>query len=176
MKDFIKKNLATLIVAGAGLLAFIFCLFLPGIVASNKYGATKFSLINFMLGIGKYTSESTSGVISKGSIDGGLSIFGLLSFICLIAGIGLTIASIFIKDKKLDFIGSILIVVAGIFAFMLLVAGTDVTQKIGSQTVATSFSKTFQLFKLGAGAYVYGILAILGGGFGIANKFLKIVK
>ena len=176
MKDFIKKNLATLIVAGAGLLAFIFCLFLPGISYKMGDGRTDVAIIGLMFGRSTAVSKSAGAKVEM-VINGGLSIFGLLSFLCLIAGIGLTIASIFVKDKKFDFIGSILIVVAGIFAFMLLVACTDITKMAGEKLPKPeAFKEVFGDFKLGAGVYVYGILAILGGGFGIANKFLKIVK
>ena len=114
-------------------------------------------------------------VLSAKVGDGGMSIFGLLSIVALVAGIALTIVSIFVKDKKLDFIGSILVAVAGVFMLLLLVAGTDVTQTYGNMTRTAKFTEVYEEFKLGIGAILYAIIAILGGAFGIVNKFKKII-
>jgi hypothetical protein len=100
---------------------------------------------------------------------------GLISFLALIAGIALVVASIFVKGKKFDFIGSICIAVAGVLAFFLLTGGTDVTTTLGSLTNATPFTKVFEGYSLGAGAIIYGIVAILGGAFGIVNNFKKLI-
>ena len=116
MKEFIKKNLATLIVAAAGFLALIFCLFLPGASYKTNEMGTKvtmnISTIGLMFGRSVLVTKA-EGVKATIIYHGGLSIFGLFSFLCLVGGIGLVIASLFVKDKKLDFIGYILLVVAG---------------------------------------------------------------
>ena len=180
--NFIKKNLATLIIACAALLAFVFALFLPGASYKQTQGGVEVSstaaLIGIMFGSSKIVSTA-SGVTMEALIKGGMSIFGLISVILLALGIAAVIASIFVKEKKLDLIGSILIVLAGIFVFLTLVAGTNVTaMTMAGETItdlSEPFAEVFGEMKLGAGAYVYGILALLGGGFGILNNFKKIV-
>ena len=172
--EFIKKNLLAIIVAGAAVLALILGMILPGVVA--EMGGAKYSvgILGMAFGGAEY-KVSAGGVSATAKIgDGGMSIFGLLSVIALIAGIVLVIVSIF-KGEKLAFIGSILIAVAGLFMLLLLVAGTDVSQTISGTKYSAKFTETFEEFKLGFGAILYAILAIAGGAFGILNKFKKIV-
>ena len=169
--EFIKKNLLAIIVAGAGVLALILGMILPGAVA--EMGGIDYSIAILGLAFGgaelKASAGGQSATMKVG--DGGMSIFGLISIIALVVGIALVIASIFVKDKKFDFIGAILVAVAGVFMLLLLVAGTDLTNN--GQTA--KFTEVYEEFKLGIGAIIYAIIAILGGAFGILNKFKKII-
>ncbi len=170
--EFIKKNLLAIIVAGAGVIALIYGLFLPGaqLTIGNQTGTINF--LGLVFGGPKITISSGDASITSDFGNGGISIFGLISFIALIAGIALTIASIFVKDKKFDFIGAILIAVAGVLIFLLLTVGTELT----SGPVSVTFAEVYDKYSLGIGAILYGVFAILGGGFGILNKFKKIIK
>lgn len=174
----LKKYLSAIIVAGAAVLALIFGLILPGASATEEvFGSTATKTVNFLgLVFGGATITTQSGNTTNSiTITGGMSIFGLISFLALIAGIALVVVSIFVKGKKFDFIGAICIAAAGIFAFFLLTCGTDITATVGSLTHATPFTEYFQEVGLGAGAIIYGIVATLGGAFGIVNNFKKLI-
>ena len=161
--EFIKKNLLAIIVAGAGVLALILGMILPPI--ADVDGEIK--LFDLVFGF----NESQGGATATGA----LSFFALISFVALIVGIVLTVVSIF-KNEKLAFIGSILIAVAGVCMLFALVAGTDYTMSIAGKTMMKAkFTEVYEGFKLGIGAILYAIIAILGGAFGIVNKFKKIV-
>ena len=177
----IKKLLPAIIVAGAALLAVIIALILPGATATQSAGgvevSAKASLIGMMFGGAKVTSEAM-GVTMEMTYGGGMSIFGLISFLALVAGIALIVVSIFVADKNLDFIGSICIAVAGVLVLLLLVAGTDITSiamEGVEEATSAKFVDVYGEMKLGVGAIIYAILAIAGGAFGIVNKYKKIV-
>ena len=172
--EFIKKNLLAIIVAGAAVLALIFGLILPGVSAEMGGATYTIGILGMAFGGAEYKVSAGGATMTAKVGDGGMSIFGLISLVALIVGIVLTIVSMF-KDGKLGFIGSILIAVAGVCMLLLLVVGTDVSQTFGGQTYTSKFAETFEQFKLGIGAIIYAILAILGGAFGILNKFKKIV-
>ncbi len=162
--EFIKKNLLAIIVAGAAVLALILGIALTPI--ADVEGEIK--LFDLVFGV----NESAMGA----TLSGGMSITGLVSFIALVAGIALTVVSMFVKDKKLDFIGSICIAVAGVLMLLVLTVGTDlVVTAAGQSQPYAKFSEIYEGLKLGIGTILYGVIAILGGGFGILNKFKKIV-
>ena len=46
---------------------------------------------------------------------------------------------------------------------------------IGNTTQNVEFTKKFSEYTLGVGAIIYGIVATLGGAFGIVNNFKKLV-
>lgn len=177
----LKKYLSAIIVAGAAVLALIFGLILPGAAYSvEQFGVTESQTANLIgLMFGSTTITVTAGNVTASMIyQGGMSIFGLISFLALIAGIALVVVSIFVKGKKFDFIGAICIAVAGIFAFLLLTCGTDITGVTINGTTSNgtaAFTEVYEEFKLGAGAIIYGIVATLGGAFGIVNNFKKLV-
>ena len=156
--EFIKKNLLAIIVAGAAVLALILGAVMAGATAEFMGVTVSVDLFKVVFGPGE-------------GLSGGLSIFGLISFLALIAGIVLTVISMF-KGEKLGFIGAILVAVAGVLMFFLLTAGTAVSYE---GVEVSSFAEYYAGCKLGFGAIIYAILAILGGGFGILNKYKKIV-
>ena len=177
-----KKNVKTLlpviIVAGAAILALIMALILTGITKTyeNTTAVDTVSLVGMIFGGGPEVSTFGSMSTSSG-YQGGMSIFGLISFIVLLLGIASLVASVFVEDKKLDLLGAALIALAGILMLLLLSAGTDIVKEVTSNmTVTTTFAEAFEGYSLAAGPIVYAIIAILGGGFGVANYFLKIVK
>ena len=178
MKKKVQSLLPTIIVGGAAVLALIFGLILPGATATSEVlGSTVTTTVNFLgLVFGGATITTQSGNnTNTATITGGMSTMGLISFLALIAGIALIVVSIFVKGKKFDFIGSICIAVAGVLAFFLLTGGTDITTTLGSLTHATPFTEYFEGVSLGAGAIIYGIVATLGGAFGIVNNFKKLI-
>ena len=168
--EFIKKNLLAIIVAGAGVLALIFGLILPGATASQEGVEASVGVFGLAFG-GAEITTTTMGMEIPVTVEGGMAFFGLISILALFAGIALTAASIFIKDKNFDFLGAILIAVAGLAMFLLLAAGTDVSM----YGMTSSFGDFYKEFGLGAGAIIYALIAIIGGGFGILNKFKKII-
>ncbi|MBE7081580.1 MAG: hypothetical protein E7372_03390 [Clostridiales bacterium] len=164
--EFIKKNLLAIIVAGAAVLALILGIALTPI--ADVEGEIK--LFDIIFGM----NESQATPVGTLKMTGGMSITGLISFIALVAGIALTVASIFIKDKNFDFIGAICIAVAGVCMLLLLTVGTDLVYS-GAMERTMKFADTYGELDLGIGAILYGVIAILGGAFGILNKFKKIV-
>ena len=173
--DKIKRNLASIITVGAVVLGLIFALILPGAVASEENVSGTVSFFGIVFGGGPIVAKVYNTTVEQ-AYAGGMSIFGLLSFLLAVAGIALIVIQVVKGNDKLGFIGNILIAVAGIFAFLLLAAGTDVTVTIYEGYSATgTFAEQFKEFAIGAGAVIYGILALAGGAFGILNKFKKIV-
>ena len=186
-----KVNWFALIPAFAAVAAIILATFLTGVRAKvdTIIGGTLISttvstvsLIGMIFGSGTAVSKTTSDSnvnISEMAYDGGMSIFGLIAFILLVLGIIAIVAALFVKGKKLDLIGSALIVLGGICLFLLLVAGTDlsVTTVIGgyTHTDVNPFKDAFAEYSLGAGVYICAILSILGGLFG-AYTSLKAKK
>ena len=174
-----KTNWLALIPAFAAIATIILATFLAGVIKVDQATigstllsttTTTVSLIGLMFGNGTSVSKtvsSNSENITKTPYDGGMSTFGLIAIILLAIGIVAIVASLFIKGKKLDFIGSALILLGGIFIFLVLVGGTDLvsTFEIGSyvQTNTVPFADAFEGFKLGAGVYVCAIISILGG-------------
>ena len=165
--EFIKKNLLAIIVAGAGVLALILGLALEPVAELGE--DVKF----FDLVFGFNQSQEIPGYGTL-TMTGGISLTALVSFVALIAGIALTIVSIF-KNEKLAFIGAICIAVAGVLMLLALTVGTEVTQSIGAQKMTFKFADLYEGYDLGIGSIIYGVLAILGGGFGIFNKFKKVI-
>ncbi|MBR2321309.1 MAG: hypothetical protein IKA57_04155, partial [Clostridia bacterium] len=173
-----KNKLPVLIVIGAAILALLFALIMPGAKMVQKMGTSevvyKANLIGLMFG-------STEVVATLGSktqsitYDGGMSIFGLISFIALVGGLALTVLSFFVADKKFDTIGAVLVALAGVLVLFLLTAGTDLTGYNGIDMSAhpAEFKEVYENYKLGVGAILYAIVAILGGGIGLVMSRKK---
>ncbi len=169
--EFIKKNLLAIIIAGAAVLALILGIVLPVATAEYMGQTDNLKFFDVVFGVNESQTIPTQGTLK---ITGGMSIFGLVSFVSLVAGIALSVVSMF-KGGNLGFIGSILVAVAGVCMLLLLVAGTDIVQSMGSRSMSMTFAEGYELYKLGIGAIIYAVLAILGGAFGILNKFKKII-
>lgn len=169
-----STNLGIIIPALFALLAFVLAIFLPGAINNVREGVTvKSNLLGMMFGSAKVTTtigENSNIVIYKG----GMSIFGLISAICLIGGVGLIIGSILLGNSQFAKLGSILILLAGVLVFLILVAGTDLTQAINDGhtfDIKGVFKELYtEEWKLGAGTYIYGALCVLGGLAGLAKS------
>ncbi len=172
--EFIKKNLLAVIVAGAAVLALILGLIFPGVVAEMNGGKFTIGILGMAFGGAEYKVSAGGTTMTAKIGDGGMSIFGLISLIALLVGLVLVVVSM-LKGQEASFIGSALIAFAGVCMLLLLVAGTDVSQTVAGTTRTTKFTTMFEEFKLGFGAIIYAIIAIIGGGLGVLNKFKKII-
>ncbi|MBQ7224769.1 MAG: hypothetical protein IJX06_04390 [Clostridia bacterium] len=164
----IKTNLSAIILSIVGLIALLSTIVLPGIIqCRGEYTTTLWGLIfgNASFSNGTY-------------ITGGLSTFGLISFIVLCVGIGFAVTSFFIKGKNLEFIGAICITVAGFLMLFVMEVGTDILTEIHSDgsvhTKPQKFHRFYLYFQYYIGAIICVFVAILGGAMGIANKFKKL--
>ena len=168
-----------------GVIAIFLC-FAPGLtntvvieIFGNKsttiYNAQLFGLV---FGNGQITSGDKIS-----TLNGGMSIFGLISFVLLVVAIATQVVATFVKLKKTDLIrlvSAACFVVAGILMFFLKTAGTDVILVSGGSDLGgfigeqkAAFVDVFEDYTLGAGAIVYAILSLLAGASVIVPKFLK---
>jgi len=185
-----KVNWFALIPAFAAVAAIILATFLTGVrfyeesyssVNGSFIGSTlkTVPLLSFIFGSSSYELTTVLGSnepdVSQFAYAGGVSTFGIIAFVLLALGVVAIVASLFIKGKKLDLIGSALIVLGGICLFLVLVAGSNVTYSSLFTEQIVAFKEFFEGFKLGAGVYICAILSILGGLFG-AYTSLKAKK
>lgn len=171
-----KEALTIIVPVVAGILAFLLALLTPGAYKSTgQTSHTEVNLIGLMFGKIKYTIFG--GHLSDVEYyNGALSLFALLSVICLFVGIALSVASVYFKGKILTLIGAILILVSGVLIFFTLVVGSSVVYSAGMGGMYSSeipFSEFFHGWGLGYGVYIYGIVCITGGAFGVVNYFKK---
>ena len=116
------------------------------------------------------TTSTTTMDPSTVSYGGGMSTFALISFIAVALGVVLLVVSFLIKNKFASLAGGALLVLGGIFVFLTLTGGADLTKTVGNSTVNTAFADAFKNYKLAIGAYLYGILSIVGGALGILSS------
>ncbi len=153
-------------------LAFIFMFALPGISASivqdgiTMEGHIKMSA--FVFGGGNISASFWGLKIDVMSFKGGLSIFGLVAFILLVIGIALTVLSLVLRKqaKLYALLGCIVLLLSGVFAFLLTVAGTSATITIAgeTQTVVETWKEFVSGLHLGTGAILFGVFNILAAG------------
>lgn len=176
-----KTNWFALIPAFAAVAAIILATFLTGVrVYEESYSSLNGSflgstlktvpLLSFIFGSTSYELTTVLGTnepdVSQFAYAGGVSTFGIIAFVLLALGVVAIVASLFVKGKKLDLIGSMLIVLGGICLFLVLVAGSNVTYTSLFSEQIVAFKEFFEGFKLGAGVYICAIISILGGLFG----------
>ena len=164
---------------GACALALVSAILLPGLIhftqgASGHYFEQSYTLLGLMVGhpysfVTRYTSRTQSGPSYVGFLDGGMSIFGLISLILMIVSICLIIISLFKKNKKLEFIGSILLLTTGLLVFALPVVGTDIIY-FSYRTSTFSFNEYYFDCRLGVGTIVYGITSMISGLIGVFKQ------
>ena len=154
-------------------LASIFMIFLPGLEKKTDHSTTTISLAGLIFGNG--TIETIIGSVSnKSKLDGGLSIMGLISFICIVLAIIIIIIKIFMKKDNIELLAGLLLIIGGIFMFMIKMAGTDIAINIAqSLSKSVSFKEYFKDFSLVSGPILYAIFSLLGGVVIIASKFVK---
>ena len=177
-----------------GVLAIVFSFILDGVKyyyeGNGSFGGlsgttkttTTVKLFNLMFGSPSFTttgeitmsigvtSSTTTIDPSTVSYGGGMSTFALISFIAVALGVVLLVVSFLIKNKFASFAGGALLVLGGIFVFLTLTSGADLTKTVGNSTVNTAFADAFKDYKLAIGAYLYGILSIVGGALGILSS------
>lgn len=184
----LKKFLPTIVIAGFGVLAFISALIFAGVrfyetntidlgVLGSKTVTTD-SIISILgLAFGGATLKTTTindsqTTLTELELGGGMSTFALISVILLALSILITVLAVFVKGKKINFLGAVLMVLAGISMFLILVTGSDfvITRKITdtiTNTKTIPFKECLDGFKISTGVYLYSILSILGGLIGI---------
>lgn len=189
-----NNALFRLVGALLGVLAIVFSFILDGVklyveksAGAGQAGGTLKStttvkLFNLMFGSPSFTTTgeltmSIGGTSSTTTIDpttvsygGGMSTFALISFIAVALGVVLLVVSFLIKNKFASLAGGALLVLGGIFVFLTLTSGADLTKTVGNSTVNTAFADAFKDYKLAIGAYLYGILSIVGGALGILSS------
>lgn len=188
-----NNALFKLVGALLGVLAIVFSFILDGVKlykeGTGSFGGlsgttkttTTVKLFNLMFGSPSFTTTGeitmSIGRTSSTTIDpstvsygGGMSTFALISFIAVALGVVLLVVSFLIKNKFASFAGGALLVLGGIFVFLTLTSGADLTTTVGNSTVNTAFADAFKDFKLAIGAYLYGILSIVGGALGILSS------
>ena len=168
-----------------GVLAIVFSFILDGVKLYKEVNGTlgtlksttTVKLFNLMFGSPTFTTTSEATTTTLGttstttiSYGGGMSTFALISFIAVALGVVLLVVSFLIKNKFASLAGGALLVLGGIFVFLTLTGGADLTKTVGNSTVNTAFADVFKDYKLAIGAYLYGILSIVGGALGILSS------
>ena len=110
----------------------------------------------------KVTTEEFTKFVTLG---GGMSIFGIVSVIMFIASMTFEVLSIFLKKFPFDYYGAVFMVISGIGMLMLFNMGTVLS--FGKNAIDFRSFVVLYGFKLGTGAIVSGITAIVGGIVGI---------
>lgn len=180
------KSLLPLILKGVAclfvVLAFIFMFALPGLSAEAEGMKSSISLFGLVFGNGTIHTE----ILSKGSdasISGGMSFFALFAFILLIIGIVCFVLGFVLKEKAKLFglVSGVLFLLAGICAFLVKVAGTDIVVSMGilesllpGSNVAANvaFTDFFKEYNLGVGSILFAIFNILAGGILVVNELV----
>lgn len=178
-----KPKVSTFIMLGACALALTSAILLPGLIdydmgASGRIFKRTSNLFGLMIGF-PYVFSSVYGFNGKisgpshiGFLHGGMSIFGLISLILLIVSICLIIISLFKKNKKLELISSILLLITGLLVFALPTIGTEIVSASFSIRIG-SFKLYYSNCRLGVGTIVYGITSMIGGLIGVfKQKFI----
>ena len=171
--NFIRKNFFALVVMLTSILAFVFVLVLNGISGSaidEKYCINTLGLI-----FGNATIQvNIKGALASATLNGGMSITGLISIISLGVGFVLAVLSMFFRKSALDYYGAVLLVVSGVLMLLLFNMGTQV-MVAGNRYDFRTFVNVYNL-KLGTGAIVYGITAIVGGVIGIFIEEKNLIR
>lgn len=163
-----------------GLLALLFSFFFNG--AQGKiYEVGRFEgyeyicikLIGFVFGGGAIYSPNGKKLDELNAFSG-ISLFGVIAFLCLIAAVVLFIIYILKKKGKLYVASCVLFILSGIFILFLLWAGTTFNGT-GWGGWAYKYIQTQDdiILRLGAGTILWSLLCVLGGAFGLYHHFLS---
>ena len=111
------------------------------------------------------------------------STFGLITFICLVVAILLSIFKLFIVDKDnrtiINVIMILLGLLAGIFFFCMktsMMVEFDQDIKDALNYLGMEKSQLLEFYDLGVGAIISGILAILATGLAVIEQLVKTTK
>ena len=180
-KQFCKEHMSAIVLLSAAVLSFIFFFTMSGVkmtqVESGIEMVCTVPLSGVAFGSSKVNAQyNYGGVNFDASIpfSGGLSVFGLISFILLLVSMALIIYAMIKKNAKIELYGAICLLISGICMFLVLVAGSDVVADLssfGQEKMAESFREFYEDTHISVGVYFYGIVCILGSAFGIYRYF-----
>ena len=190
--NFIKKNSTTLIGLTAGLIALLCAVFLPAAAAQEVISSfadswhyvtiigLAFNCVDVFVFRRPMNGPNEGQLFTKAAthVYGGMSIFALVSVVLLIVGIVLLVVFLFTKKKPLNLIGSICLVLSGIFIFFILELGTDIDRRVFINSghiidVNMPFKDHYRTLKLDIGTLFYALATIFGGAIGILDFFKK---
>ena len=173
MKKFLRKNAFAVIIMITGLLSLIFVHVFSGI--NGHVGEEKYYIetLDFALGGAKMqvTTKDFSRVVT---LNGGVSIFGVVWFVMFIASILFEVLSIFFKNFPFDYYGAVFMIISGIGMLMLFNMGTTIG--VGKNVIDFRSFVLLYGFELGAGAIVCGITSIVGGIIGIFIEEKNLIR
>ena len=155
-----KKFLSTLAPAALGVLAIILAMFLRGATLSEEGASIYVKMFGVIFGGGKAYAEAF-GYEAAVEFSGGMSYFGMLAFLAVVAGVALLVFAYLKENDLFILVGNGLLLIGGLAMLLLLSAGAEIE--------GLPFKDFYGEYNLGLGAYVWAILCSLGGAFGIYN-------
>ena len=181
IKQFCKEHISALVLLSAAVLSFIFFFTMSGVKITQVVegieivGTVPLSGVAFGSSRANFQFSYSGSSIDVGvPFSGGLSVFGLISFILLFVSMALIIYAMVKENAQIELYGAICLLVSGICMFLVLVAGSDVVADLsgfGQEKIAESFREFYEDTHISVGVYFYGIVCILGGVFGIYRYF-----
>ncbi|MBE7100783.1 MAG: hypothetical protein E7364_04155 [Clostridiales bacterium] len=167
-----KKKIFKSIPIGLGVLAFASSFFTYG-ASGLRFPGEDYEhrrLISFIFGGGKlYSADKNQGTIQIDPFCG-ISIFGVLSFVCLLVAGVFFILYCAKKQEKLYVLSSAFLVLSGVVILLLLTVGTFVG---ASPYFGVEYSTAFRYYELGSGTVIWSLLCVLGGTFGFYLYFFE---
>ena len=138
----------------------------------ESHGDIGIPLISFIFGGGSIYSVEHKKL---GELYGwsGISLFGVIAFICLVVALVLFVAYICSRKEKLYIASCVSLILSGIFILFLFVVGTSPQ---GPGWNCGNFAELFKDFRLGTGTILWSLLCALGGAFGIYNALFVFKK
>ena len=175
-----KLNLGSILI----IIGFVFgicsliCLAGAGLTGTASFsgisGSVTYNLAGFIGGNYTVTTVATvagQSATTTATLEGGVSIFGIIAVTLTVLGAFVTIAGLLFKKKALVLIGGVLFLLSGISIFLLKVAGSDMAEGL---SFVDFFKGTKEApINLGVGTIFYGILSILGGALTTVGAVLK---
>ncbi len=136
--------------------------------AYNKFGFDMSrKLIHFIIGGGEMYNMS-GRVIDTLRLGSGISLFGAISFICLVFSTVLFLIYLWKKKEGVYLASSVLLLLSGAFIPFILKEGTQIT---GHGWGGFELYEVFGDPRLGAGTVIWCVLCIFGGALGIYQYF-----
>ena len=173
INKFFRKNSLAVIIMITGVLALVFAHVFSGLY--GRVGDERYYIktLDFVFGKAKMqvTTKEFATVVN---LSGGVSIFGVVFVVFIIASIIFEIISIFAKNFPFDYYGAVFMVISGVAMLMLFNMGT--VFYFGKNAVDFRAFVSLYGFKLGVGAIVSGTTAIVGGIVGIIIEENNLIR
>ena len=158
-----------------GVFAVVFSLFTNGaegriyeVYIFDEYEYVCIRLISFIFGGGDIYSPDNKK-LDELYFGSGISLFGVVSFICLIVAVVLFIVFIGKKKDGCYVASCVSFILSGIAILFLLTNGTTLSGRSGWS--GWRFEDIRSDFRLGVGVIVWCLLCVLGGAFGLIYHF-----